>query len=98
MAQNKVTAQIVIKSRATGAVVDAYEFEFEVGATRAEQALVASYIKRLAGEAMLNAVQVDALVKTDIPGDEGAMRDILGKPSAPEWQGVTAEVIDVEPS
>lgn len=98
MAQNKVTAQIVIKSRATGAVVDAYEFEFEVGETRAEQALVASYIQRLAGEAMLNAVQVDALVKTDIPGDEGAMRDILGKPSAPEWQGVTAEVIDVEPS
>lgn len=98
MAQNKVIAQIVIKSRATGAAVDAYEFEFEVGETRAEQALVASYIKRLAGEAMLNAVQVDALVKTDIPGDEGVMRDILGKPSAPEWQGVTAEVIDVEPS
>lgn len=98
MAQNKVIAQIVIKSRATGAVVDAYEFEFEVGETRAEQALVASYITRLAGEAMLNAVQVDALVKTDIPGDEGTMRDILGKPSAPEWQGVTAEVIDMEPS
>lgn len=98
MAQNKVTAQLVIKSRATGAVVDAYEFDFEVGATRAEQALVAAHIKRLAGEALLNAVSIDALVKTNIPGDEGVMRDILGRPSAEIWQDVSTEVIDVEPS